>query len=49
MVVSFQVAITLGAIIGGYVVDTYSANANMTLTAILAALTLLLALSQRKV
>lgn len=48
MVVSFQVAITLGAVIGGYVVDTYSANANMTLTAILAALTVLLALSQRK-
>ena len=48
MVVSFQVAITLGAVIGGYVVDTYSATANMTLTAILAALTLLLALSQRK-
>ena len=48
MVVSFQVAITLGAIIGGYVVDTYSATTNMTLTAILAALTMLLALSQRR-
>ncbi|KKC39846.1 ABC transporter permease [Devosia epidermidihirudinis] len=48
MVVSFQVAITLGAVIGGYVVDTFSATANMSLTAILAALTLLLALSQRK-
>lgn len=48
MVVSFQVAITLGATIGGYVVDTFSATANMTLTAIFAALTVLLALSQRK-
>ena len=48
MVVSFQVAITLGALIGGYVVDTYSANANMMLTAILAAMTLVLALLQPK-
>lgn len=48
MVVSFQVAITLGATIGGYVVDTFSATTNMSLTAICAALTVLLALSQRK-
>ena len=48
MVVSFQVAITTGALVGGYVVDTYSATANMMLTAILAALTLLLALVQPK-
>jgi DHA1 family purine ribonucleoside efflux pump-like MFS transporter len=48
MVVSFQVAITTGAVVGGYVVDTYSAVANMLLTAILAALTLLLALVQPK-
>jgi DHA1 family purine ribonucleoside efflux pump-like MFS transporter len=48
MVVSFQVAITTGALVGGYVVDTYSASANMMLTAILAGLTLLLALLQPK-
>ena len=46
MVVSFQVAITAGAVVGGYVVDTYSATTNMMLTAILAALTLVLALAQ---
>ena len=48
MVVSFQVAITTGALVGGYIVDTYSASANMMLTAILAGLTLLLALVQPK-
>lgn len=48
MVVSFQVAITAGAVVGGYVVDTYSATANMMLTAILAALTVVLALAQPK-
>lgn len=48
MVVSFQVAITLGATIGGYVVDTFSATTNMSLTAIFASLTALLALSQRR-
>jgi len=48
MVVSFQVAITTGALVGGYVVDTYSATGNMMLTAILAGLTLLLALLQPK-
>lgn len=48
MVVSFQLAITTGALVGGYVVDNYAATANMMLTAILAALTLLLALVQPK-
>ncbi|WP_137931050.1 MFS transporter [Mesorhizobium comanense] len=46
MVVSFQVAITIGAIVGGYVVDNYGATAPLTLTAVLAALTALLALLQ---
>lgn len=48
MVVSFQVAITLGAIVGGYIVGTFSATTNMTFTAIFAALTVLLAVSRRK-
>jgi DHA1 family purine ribonucleoside efflux pump-like MFS transporter len=48
MVVSFQVAITTGALVGGYIVDTYSATTNMMLTAVLAALTLILALVQPK-
>lgn len=46
MVVSFQVAITAGAVVGGYVVDTYSPTANLVLTAIMASLVLLLALAQ---
>lgn len=46
MVVSFQVAITTGAIVGGYAVDTYGATAPLTLTAILAASTVVLALLQ---
>lgn len=46
MVVSFQVAITTGAVIGGYIVDTYGASAPLTLTAILAAVTTALALLQ---
>jgi DHA1 family purine ribonucleoside efflux pump-like MFS transporter len=46
MVVSFQVAITIGAVIGGYVVDTYGATAPLTLTAVLAALTAIMALLQ---
>jgi DHA1 family purine ribonucleoside efflux pump-like MFS transporter len=46
MVVAFQVAIMTGAIVGGFIVDTYSATANMLVTAVLAALTLLLALLQ---
>lgn len=46
MVVSFQVAITTGAIVGGYIVDTYGASAPLTLTAILAVVTTILALLQ---
>ena len=46
MVVSFQVAITIGAVIGGYVVDTYGATGPLTLTAVLAASTVVLALLQ---
>ena len=46
MVVSFQVAITIGAVVGGYVVDTYGATGPLTLTAILAASTVVLALLQ---
>lgn len=46
MVVSFQVAITIGAVVGGYVVDNYGATAPLTLTAVLAASTALLALLQ---
>ncbi|MEP6565030.1 MAG: MFS transporter [Mesorhizobium sp.] len=46
MVVSFQVAITIGAVVGGYVVDTYGATAPLTLTAVLAASTAVLALLQ---
>jgi DHA1 family purine ribonucleoside efflux pump-like MFS transporter len=44
MITSFQVAITIGAIVGGYVVDTYGATGPLTLTAILAASTLVLVL-----
>ncbi|MFD9898088.1 MFS transporter [Mesorhizobium sp. NPDC059025] len=46
MVVSFQVAITTGAVVGGYIVDTYGASGPLTLTAILAAVTAVLALLQ---
>ncbi|SDO50738.1 MFS transporter [Phyllobacterium sp. OV277] len=46
MVTSFQVAITIGAVAGGYVVDNYGATAPLTLTAILAASTAVLALLQ---
>lgn len=46
MVVAFQVAIMTGAMVGGYVVDTYSPIANMFITAVLAALTVLLVLAQ---
>ncbi|OYR08500.1 MFS transporter [Brucella grignonensis] len=46
MVTSFQIAITIGAVVGGYVVDTFGATAPLTLTAILAAATALLALLQ---
>ena len=48
MVVAFQVAIMLGAIVGGYVVDTFSASSNLMLTAALAGLTLVLALLPRR-
>ncbi|MCR6636769.1 MFS transporter [Devosia sp.] len=48
MVVSFQVAIMTGALVGGYIVDTYSAVANLMVTALLAGLTLVLALVQPK-
>lgn len=46
MVTSFQIAITIGAVVGGYVVDTFGATAPLTLTAILAAATALLAMLQ---
>ncbi|MBZ9841729.1 MFS transporter [Mesorhizobium sp. CA5] len=46
MVVSFQVAITIGAVVGGYAVDTHGATGPLTLTAVLAALTVVLALLQ---
>lgn len=46
MVVSFQVAISIGALFGGYVVDHYGASAPLTLTGILAASTVVLALLQ---
>ena len=46
MVVSFQVAITIGAVVGGYVVDTYGATGPLCLTAVLATSTVALALLQ---
>jgi DHA1 family purine ribonucleoside efflux pump-like MFS transporter len=46
MVVSFQVAITIGAVVGGYVVDSYGATGPLMLTAVLAASTVVLALLQ---
>ncbi|MGP4672129.1 MFS transporter [Agrobacterium salinitolerans] len=48
MVVSFQVAISIGAVFGGYIVDSYGATAPLALTAILAASTVALALLQRR-
>ncbi len=48
MVVSFQVAISIGAVVGGYIVDSYGATAPLALTAILAASTVALALLQRR-
>ncbi|HEY0031856.1 MAG TPA: MFS transporter [Devosia sp.] len=48
MVVSFQIAIMLGAMIGGYIVDSYSAAANLGVTALLATLTVALAVLQPK-
>ena len=46
MVVSFQVAISIGAVVGGYVVDSYGATGPLILTAVLAASTVVLALLQ---
>ncbi|NKM48629.1 MFS transporter [Rhizobium leguminosarum bv. viciae] len=46
MVVSFQVAISIGAVFGGYVVDHYGPAAPLTLTAMLALSTIVLALLQ---
>ncbi len=46
MVVSFQVAISIGAVFGGYIVDRYGAVGPLTLTAVLAVSTLALALTQ---
>ncbi|QCL97374.1 MFS transporter [Agrobacterium tumefaciens] len=48
MVVSFQVAISIGAVLGGYIVDSYGATAPLALTAVLAALTVALAVVQRR-
>ncbi|OHV79903.1 MFS transporter [Ensifer sp. LCM 4579] len=44
MVVSFQVAISIGAVFGGYVVDNYGATGPFIITAVLAASTVALAL-----
>lgn len=46
MVVSFQVAISIGAVVGGYIVDSYGATGPLVLTAILAAITVALGLLQ---
>jgi DHA1 family purine ribonucleoside efflux pump-like MFS transporter len=46
MVVSFQVAISIGAVIGGYLVDGYGPSAPLTLTAVLASATVVLAVTQ---
>lgn len=46
MVVSFQVAISIGAVFGGYVVDHYGALGPLTLTTVLAVSTVALALLQ---
>ena len=46
MVVSFQIAITIGAVLGGYIVDTHGATGPLILTAVLAASTVVLALLQ---
>jgi DHA1 family purine ribonucleoside efflux pump-like MFS transporter len=46
MVVSFQVAISIGAVLGGYVVDHYGAVGPLTVTTVLAASTIALALPQ---
>lgn len=46
MVVSFQVAISIGAVFGGYIVDHHGASGPLFMTAVLAALTVFLALLQ---
>ncbi|MCV3766485.1 MFS transporter [Rhizobium sp. TRM95796] len=48
MVVSFQVAISIGAVVGGYLVDGYGPSAPLTLTAVLASATIVLAMTQRR-
>jgi DHA1 family purine ribonucleoside efflux pump-like MFS transporter len=49
MVVSFQVAITIGAVFGGYLVDHYGSVGPLMLTAVLAVSTIVLALTQPRV
>ena len=46
MVVSFQIAISIGAVFGGYIVDHYGAVGPLTLTAVLAASTVALVSTQ---
>ncbi|MEF0941625.1 MFS transporter [Rhizobium sp. BR 362] len=46
MVVSFQVAISIGAVFGGYIVDHYGAVGPLTVTAVLAVSTVALGLLQ---
>ncbi|MCA1441736.1 MFS transporter [Ensifer sp. IC4062] len=46
MVVSFQVAISMGAVFGGYIVDHHGASGPLIITAVLAASTIVLALLQ---
>jgi DHA1 family purine ribonucleoside efflux pump-like MFS transporter len=46
MITSFQIAITIGAVVGGLVVDSYGALGPVTLTAILATSTVVLAILQ---
>jgi DHA1 family purine ribonucleoside efflux pump-like MFS transporter len=48
MVVSFQLAITSGAVLGGYIVDHYGASGPLTLTTVLAAATIFLALARTR-
>jgi DHA1 family purine ribonucleoside efflux pump-like MFS transporter len=48
MVVSFQVAISIGAVLGGYIVDHYGASGPLILTTVLAATTIFLALPRAR-
>lgn len=48
MVVSFQVAISIGAVLGGYIVDHHGASGPLTLTAVLAVSTIVLALPRAR-